>query len=137
MAERLQTLVLGSGYAGQGHALALRAAGVEIVGMVGRTAPVVESDLGQSRRRLVLRRLGADRTGQPVRPARPDAITASLPAIEDNTQRNWTQLAREFVADIQGEGNAGYQTFRDGWIFQEVIDVARAANGWTEIKGEV
>ena len=127
--------MLGSGYAGQGHALALRAAGVEIVGMVGRTAPVVESDLGQSRRRLVLRRLGADRTGQPVRPARPDAITASLPAIEDNTQRNWTQLAREFVADIQGEGMAAYPSFWDGWIYQEIVDAVRADQQWTEIAG--
>ena len=135
MAERLQALVLGSGYAGQGHALALRPAGVEIVGMVGRTAPVVESDLGQSRRRLVLRRLGADRTGQPVRPARPDAITASLPAIEDNTQRNWTQLAREFVADIQGEGMAACPSFRDGWIYQEIVDAVRADQQWTEIAG--
>lgn len=63
----------------------------------------------------------------------PQEIHASLPAIEDNTQRNWTQLARELVADIRGEGDADYLTFRDGWLFQEVIDIIRAGNGWTPV----
>ena len=39
---KLRALVHGSGFAGQGHALALRDAGVEIVGMVSRTPEVVE-----------------------------------------------------------------------------------------------
>lgn len=63
----------------------------------------------------------------------PKHITESLPRIEDDTQRNWTQLAREFVADIRGEGTSGYQTFRDGWIFQEAIDAVRASSGWAEM----
>ncbi len=42
MTKFLRALVLGSGYAGQGHALALREAGVEIVGMVSRTRDVVK-----------------------------------------------------------------------------------------------
>lgn len=60
----------------------------------------------------------------------PEHITAALPPIEDHTQRNWTILAREFVDDIEGRGNTGYLTFRDGWLFQDVIDIARAAQGW-------
>lgn len=36
-------LILGSGFAGQGHALALRDAGVEVVGMAGRTRDVIET----------------------------------------------------------------------------------------------
>lgn len=67
----------------------------------------------------------------------PEHIHASLPPEPDHSQRNWDQLAREFVADIRGEGDAGYQTFRDGWIFQEVIDVARRGAGWQEIQGEL
>jgi predicted dehydrogenase len=63
----------------------------------------------------------------------PDHIRAALPPEEDHSQRNWDQLAREFVADIRGEGNSGYQTFRDGWIYQEVIDIARAGQGWTMV----
>src|SRR5262249_11904912 len=40
MGNRLRALVLGAGYAGQGHAQALRLAGVEIAAMASRTADV-------------------------------------------------------------------------------------------------
>lgn len=63
----------------------------------------------------------------------PRHIIDSLPDIVDDTQRNWTQLAREFVADIQGEGPADYQTFKDGWMFQEIVDAVRSSSGWFEI----
>jgi predicted dehydrogenase len=63
----------------------------------------------------------------------PPHITEQLPAIANDTQRNWTQLCREFVADIRGEGDAGYLTFRDGWLFQEVIDIVRSGSGWTSL----
>ncbi|MBZ0300901.1 MAG: Gfo/Idh/MocA family oxidoreductase [Anaerolineae bacterium] len=63
----------------------------------------------------------------------PAHITDALPAIDDDTQRNWTQLAREFVADIRGEGSAAYQTFREGWMFQEIIDAVRAGRGWFQV----
>jgi predicted dehydrogenase len=66
----------------------------------------------------------------------PQRITESLPAIADDTQRNWTQLAREFVADIRGEGDAGYLRFRDGWLFQETIDIVRSGLNWTRLPGE-
>ncbi len=61
----------------------------------------------------------------------PAHITAAQPDIADHTQRNWTILAHEFVADIRDEGNQGYQTFRDGWRYQEIIEAVRAGNGWT------
>ncbi|MCC6455596.1 MAG: Gfo/Idh/MocA family oxidoreductase [Caldilineaceae bacterium] len=67
----------------------------------------------------------------------PDQIRNSLPPETDHSQRNWDQLAREFVADIQGQGDGGYQTFRDGWIYQEVIDTARGDSGWTPIAGDI
>jgi predicted dehydrogenase len=60
----------------------------------------------------------------------PPRVYASLPPEPDHSQRNWDQLAREFVADLRGEGYAGYQTFRDGWIYQEVIDAVRSGSGW-------
>ncbi|MBM3457966.1 MAG: Gfo/Idh/MocA family oxidoreductase, partial [Armatimonadetes bacterium] len=63
----------------------------------------------------------------------PGDINDNLPAIADSTQRNWTQLAREFCADLRGEGNAGYLSFRDGWLFQETIDAVRAGSGWVSI----
>lgn len=42
MNEKLKVLVAGTGFAGQGHTDAFRAAGAEVVGMVGRTRHVVE-----------------------------------------------------------------------------------------------
>jgi len=64
----------------------------------------------------------------------PDDIKGSLPNIEDDTQRNWTQLAIEFVNDIQGKGYSGYQTFKEGWIYQEMIDHIRDGDGWLNVK---
>ena len=63
----------------------------------------------------------------------PDDIKESLPDIEDNTQRNWNQQALEFVADIRGEGYSGYQTFYDGWLYQHIIDLIRAGDGWQSL----
>lgn len=63
----------------------------------------------------------------------PQHISANQPRIADDTQRNWNILAQEFAADIRGEGYTSYQTFRDGWLYQEIIAAVRAGNGWTEI----
>jgi predicted dehydrogenase len=60
----------------------------------------------------------------------PSSITDSLPQIEDDTQRNWTVLMSELIADMRGEGYASYQTFEDGWIFQEAVDAVRRGDGW-------
>ena len=62
----------------------------------------------------------------------PGHITAAQPDIADDTQRNWTILAHEFVADIRGDGNSGCQTFKDGWIYQEIIAAVRAGSDWTD-----
>lgn len=63
----------------------------------------------------------------------PKNITETLPDIEHPSFRNWAYLAREFVSDIQGQGYAGYQTFKDGWIFQEAFEAVRAGAGWVEL----
>jgi predicted dehydrogenase len=55
----------------------------------------------------------------------PSHIVSALPAAEEEALRNWTQLAREFVADIRGQGNSGYLTFAEGYRFQEVIEAIR------------
>jgi hypothetical protein len=60
----------------------------------------------------------------------PKHITHMLPDIENDGQRNWTQLAVEFLDDIKGKGYAGYQTFQDGRLFQEVIDAVRNDKTW-------
>ncbi|MGE5192909.1 MAG: Gfo/Idh/MocA family protein [Deltaproteobacteria bacterium] len=60
----------------------------------------------------------------------PLSIRDSLPDEPDHTQRNWNQLAREFVADIQGRPHPRYLTFGDGWIYQEVIETIRSNKCW-------
>ena len=66
----------------------------------------------------------------------PSEITDAVPQIEDDTQRNWTVLMSELVADIRGEGYCGYQTFRDGWIFQEAVDAVRRGDGWFAVPAQ-
>ncbi|MFK7805547.1 MAG: Gfo/Idh/MocA family protein [Anaerolineae bacterium] len=63
----------------------------------------------------------------------PERIASSLPNIKDDTLRNWAVLAQEFAADIGGQKTDQYQTFRDGSIYQEVIDIVRANQSWTDI----
>ena len=63
----------------------------------------------------------------------PAHIFEAQPEIKDHTQRNWTILAQEFVANIRGEAHSGYQTFWDGWIYQEIIDAIRTSDGWTDV----
>ena len=65
----------------------------------------------------------------------PEDITASLPAIGDATQRNWTVLAGAFLDDLAGRPHLPYLSFREGWLFQEVIDLVRAGASWTELPG--
>ena len=67
----------------------------------------------------------------------PVEITDGLPAIEDDTQRNWTVLMAELTSDIRGEGYCGYQTFKDGWIFQEAVDAVRRSDGWFAVPSEL
>lgn len=67
----------------------------------------------------------------------PERIHAALPPEPDHSQRNWDQLARDFVADIRGETVGDYPTFRDGWIHQQVIDIVRAGRGWQAVEWEI
>jgi predicted dehydrogenase len=60
-------------------------------------------------------------------------MIAALPAAEDLVQRCWNQFFREFVADVRGEGYAGYPTFHDGWTAAEIIEIALVQSGWTAL----
>lgn len=59
-------------------------------------------------------------------------ILDSLPDVEDPAQRSLDQLAREFVADVRGKERPRYLTFRDGWIYQELIETIRSNGCWSE-----
>lgn len=63
----------------------------------------------------------------------PPHIVEALPQVENHVQRDWNQLCREFVADIQGDGETTYPTFHDGWVHNQVIDAVRSGRSWTPI----
>ena len=63
----------------------------------------------------------------------PQIIIDTLPDIEGDTERNWECLAREFVKDIKGEPFAPYQTFREGALYQQLIDIIRKNANWTAV----
>ena len=63
----------------------------------------------------------------------PKEVIKSLPQVEDRVQGGWNQLFLEFVADVRGEGHAGYPTFHDGWVAAEVIEIVRKNPGYTSI----
>jgi predicted dehydrogenase len=74
MTKNLRALILGSGFAGQGHALALRDAGVEIVGMVSRTREVV----GRVAAELNIPNTGTD-WAQALANLQPDIVAIGAP----------------------------------------------------------
>jgi predicted dehydrogenase len=64
-------------------------------------------------------------------PVAPEVAAPS--PVQDDSQRAWNQFFREFVADVRGEGYAGYPTFHDGCTAAATIDAARAGRGWTTL----
>ena len=63
----------------------------------------------------------------------PQEIAADMPDTDDDTQRNWQYLVREFVRDIRGEAVAPYQTFKDGSQYQQLIDLIRENDNWIDV----
>ena len=55
----------------------------------------------------------------------PQDIADNQPKIEGDTERNWQCLVREFVKDIKGEPFSPYQTFKEGSLYQQLIDIIR------------
>jgi len=65
--------------------------------------------------------------------ALPADIAASIPDVAGETEQCWHYLACEFVKDIQGETVAPYPTFKDGSHDQQLIDVIRKNDNWTDV----
>ncbi len=63
----------------------------------------------------------------------PANIAADVPDVEDDTQRNWQYLVREFVSDIRGAPYKPYPTFREGSQYQQLIDLIRENSGWIDV----
>jgi len=65
--------------------------------------------------------------------ALPENIAANIPDVDGDTERNWRYLIREFVKDIQGEEVPPYQTFKEGSLYQRLIDVIRKNDRWVDV----
>jgi hypothetical protein len=42
---------------------------------------------------------------------------------------------REFTRDIRGEAVAPYPTFAEGSQYQQIIEIIRSADNWTDVSG--
>jgi len=63
----------------------------------------------------------------------PQAIVDDQPKVDGDTERNWECLVREFVKDIKGEPFAPYQTFKEGSLYQQLIDIIRKNDHSTDV----
>lgn len=65
--------------------------------------------------------------------ALPASIANDVPDVAGDTERNWRYLIREFIKDINGESVAPYQTFKEGCLYQELIDIIRENDNWVDV----
>ena len=63
----------------------------------------------------------------------PADIASNIPDVAGDTERNWRCLIREFVKDIEGEDVPPYQTFREGSLYQRLIDLIRGDDDWIDV----
>ena len=64
----------------------------------------------------------------------PQDIADDQPKIKGDTEKNWQSLAREFVKDIKGEPFDPYQTFKEGSLYQQLIDIIRKNGSATDVR---
>lgn len=74
---------------------------------------------------------GADKTWKEL--DLPQDIADRIPNAKGDTERNWRYLIREFVSDIQGAEHEKYQSFEDGSLYQNLIDLIRQNEGWIQV----
>lgn len=73
---------------------------------------------------------GADKTWTAL--PLPEDIAASIPDVSGETEQCWHILARLFVRDIAGEDVPAYPTFREGRQYQNIIELIRESDSWTD-----
>lgn len=64
----------------------------------------------------------------------PQDIVDDQPDVEGDTERNWQYLVREFVKDIKGAPFEPYQTFKEGSLYQQLIETIRKNDNWTDVR---
>ena len=65
----------------------------------------------------------------------PRDIADAVPQVKGETEQCWHHLARLFVQDIRGETVEPYPTFRQGSQYQQIIDLIRNGDPWTDVSG--
>ncbi len=65
----------------------------------------------------------------------PSGIAATMPEVSGETEQCWHFLAREFVRDITGETVPPYPTFKEGSAYQQIIEIIRENDSWTDVTG--
>ncbi|WP_341223330.1 Gfo/Idh/MocA family oxidoreductase [Loktanella salsilacus] len=65
----------------------------------------------------------------------PADIAAEVPDVAGETEQCWHTLARLFVRDIRGEATEPYPTFAEGSQYQQIIDLIRKNDNWTDVSG--
>lgn len=68
-----------------------------------------------------------------IETALPEDIAAGIPDVKGDTERNWRYLISKLVNDIKGEPVEPYQSFKEGAQYQQIIDLIRENNNWTDI----
>lgn len=63
----------------------------------------------------------------------PGDIAAAIPDVPGDTEKCWHILAEAFVRDIQGKTARPYPTFAQGAKYQQLIDIIRQSNGWSDV----
>ncbi|SMX39094.1 Gfo/Idh/MocA family protein [Maliponia aquimaris] len=63
----------------------------------------------------------------------PQDIAETVPDVSGETEKCWHALVRDFVRDIRGEPVAPYPTFREGSRYQQIIDLIRGNDPWTDL----
>ncbi len=64
----------------------------------------------------------------------PQDIVDDQPKVAGDTERNWQYLAREFVKDIKGENASYYQSFKEGSLYQQLIELIRKNDNCTDVR---
>ena len=63
----------------------------------------------------------------------PQDILDTIPDVDGETEQCWHYLVRQFVNDIRGETAEPYPTFREGSQYQQLIELIRKGENWTDV----
>jgi predicted dehydrogenase len=63
----------------------------------------------------------------------PQHISDTIADVKGETEQCWHYLVREFVRDISGEVVEPYPTFAEGSQYQQIIEIIRSADNWTDL----